>query len=146
ATPFTGQTNRVEAPMYEVDAFWPKPLPNHWVMGASVGIYADKQDHIWVLNRGAMSMSAYETAKDRGEGFCCASAPCVLEFDSDGKLVSHFLENNKGVPFEWPDQFHGIHIDYKGNVWLGSMEETIFKFTKDGKFLLQVGKQGRLTK
>ena len=38
---------------------------------------------------------------------------------------------------------HGITIDYKGNVWIGGngdQDSQVLKFTKQGKFLLQVGK------
>src|ERR1700724_495610 len=41
---------------------------------------------------------------------------------------------------------HGIHVDYKGNVWLGgngAKDSQILKFTKEGKFLLQSGHQGK---
>ena len=41
---------------------------------------------------------------------------------------------------------HGIHVDYKGNVWLGgngAKDSQILKFTKDGKFLMQSGHQGK---
>jgi DNA-binding beta-propeller fold protein YncE len=50
-----------------------------------------------------------------------------------------------GPGYEWPDSNHGIFIDYKGNVWIGGNggpDSQILKFTKDGKFLLQVGKKG----
>ena len=42
----------VQAPMFEVDPFWPKPLPNHWVLGAAVGVWVDAQDHVWMVHRG----------------------------------------------------------------------------------------------
>ena len=32
-----------EAPMFEVDPFWPKPLPNHWILGATIGIDVDSR-------------------------------------------------------------------------------------------------------
>ena len=25
-----------QAPMFEVDPFWPKPLPNHWILGSTI--------------------------------------------------------------------------------------------------------------
>ena len=40
-----------QAPRFEVDPMWPKPLPNHWVMGMTIGVSVDAQDHIWILNR-----------------------------------------------------------------------------------------------
>src|SRR6516164_9863119 len=36
----------VMEPMFEVDPMWPKPLPNHWVMGMTIGVSADDQDNI----------------------------------------------------------------------------------------------------
>ena len=31
----------VQAPRFEVDPMWPKPLPNHWVMGNVIGVGVD---------------------------------------------------------------------------------------------------------
>src|SRR5437016_13661980 len=42
------------APLFKVDPFWPKPLPNRWSMQQVTGLYVEeKNDHIWFLNRGA---------------------------------------------------------------------------------------------
>src|SRR5260370_18538003 len=41
----------VEAPQFEVDPLWPKPLPNHWIQGMTVGVSVDSQDHIWIVHR-----------------------------------------------------------------------------------------------
>ena len=30
-----------QAPRFEVDPFWPKPLPNHWVLGNAIGVWVD---------------------------------------------------------------------------------------------------------
>jgi hypothetical protein len=40
-------------PRFEVDPFWPKPLPNRWLMGQAAGVSVDRQDHIWVVQRRA---------------------------------------------------------------------------------------------
>src|SRR5262245_12584322 len=40
-----------QAPYFEVDPFWPKPLPNHWVTGSTIGISVDAQDNIWSIHR-----------------------------------------------------------------------------------------------
>ena len=40
-----------EAPMFEVDPFWPKPLPNHWILGSTIGIGVDSRDHIYIIHR-----------------------------------------------------------------------------------------------
>ena len=47
------QESGVLAPMFEVDPFWPQPLPNHWLLGAAVGISVDSRDHVWVVHRQA---------------------------------------------------------------------------------------------
>jgi hypothetical protein len=39
------------APVYKVDPFWPKPLPNKWIMQQVPTLIVDKDDHIWVFNR-----------------------------------------------------------------------------------------------
>ena len=39
------------APRFEVDPMWPKPLPNHWVMGNVIGVSVDAQDHVWIIHR-----------------------------------------------------------------------------------------------
>ena len=40
-----------EAPRFQVDAAWPKPLPHDWIMGQAAGVAVDAQDHIWVIQR-----------------------------------------------------------------------------------------------
>ena len=36
----SGET--VEAPYFEVDPLWPKPLPNHWLLGSTIGVAVDE--------------------------------------------------------------------------------------------------------
>src|SRR5216683_3117823 len=43
----------VQAPRFEVDPMWPKPLPNHWLMGNTIGVGVDTQDHVYIIHRGA---------------------------------------------------------------------------------------------
>src|SRR5437868_12560587 len=40
--------NVVMAPRFEVDPHWPKPLPNHWYIGMTIGVACDAQDHVWI--------------------------------------------------------------------------------------------------
>ena len=28
----------VQAPRFEVDPFWPKPMPNNWLLGSAIGV------------------------------------------------------------------------------------------------------------
>ena len=108
------------APSFEVDPLWPKPLPNHWLLGSVTGVAVDARDHIWVVHRGYDSMIARteigaatnpKTADD-----CCVPAPQVLEFDSAGTLVSHW--GGPGDKFQWPVSPGGIAVDAKGHVWI----------------------------
>ncbi|RPI49431.1 MAG: hypothetical protein EHM55_23755 [Acidobacteria bacterium] len=170
-----------KAGVYEVDRMWPKPLPNNWVLGATVGLAVDARDHVFIVHRGQSSLdqkfasqmsftppaprggragaapagggfaapsagntvtgyTASDMTKPISE-FCCSAAPPVLEFDPAGNLVNHW--GGPGTGFEWPPSMHGITIDGKDNVWLaGNGGHSVLKFSKDGKFLLQIGKNG----
>src|SRR5438876_916289 len=110
----TAQGAEVLAPRFEVDPLWPKPLPNHWVQGMSVGVSVDSQDHIWIVHRTNTfePMEIYASAQPpRAE--CCIPAPPVLEFDEEGNLIGHW--GGPGQGYDWPDSNHGITVDYKGN-------------------------------
>jgi len=108
----------VQAPRFEVDPLWPKPLPNHWIMGQTIGVSVDDKDHIWIIHR-AGSLEAGEThaTTTPQTAQCCAPAPPVLEFDEEGNLLHHW--GGPGNGYNWPDSNHGITVDYKGNVWIG---------------------------
>ena len=83
----------VQAPRFEVDPFWPKPLPNHWLLGMTIGVWVDAQDHVWIIHRGAATLNARtETGAEANPPIaeCCLSAPPVLEFDPGGNLVGHW--------------------------------------------------------
>ncbi len=140
----------VMAPAFEVDPLWPKPLPNHWLLGSTIGVSVDEQDHVWIIHRSSSTLANNEKELELNPptGECCAGAPPVLEFDQAGNLLRHWGGPVAGAPYQWPDSNHGITIDYKGNVWIGGNggpDQHILKFTKDGKFLLQVGKKGART-
>ena len=51
ATSKTVVAQAPQAPMFEVDPFWPKPLPNHWVTGSTIGLSVDAQDNVWTIHR-----------------------------------------------------------------------------------------------
>jgi len=133
----------VMAPRFEVDPLWPKPLPNNWYIGMSIGVGIDAQDHVWIVHR-PDTLSANEAAADQKTGACCSKAPPVLEFDQTGALIGHW--GGPGQGYEWPESNHGITIDHKGNVWIGgngANDAHILKFTQDGKFLAQFGHKGK---
>jgi hypothetical protein len=140
------QADGVQAPRFEVDPFWPKPLPNGWLLGMAIGVWADEQDHIWIIHRGAATLHNNERGAELNPPIagCCRSAPPVLVFDPAGNLVRSW--GGPGEGYEWPQSNHGIHVDYKGNVWIGGNGEKdahLLKFTKEGKFLMQVGGLGK---
>src|SRR4051794_19455406 len=45
------QATAADTPEFRVDPFWPKPLPNSWIMGQIGGIATDRHDHAWVFQR-----------------------------------------------------------------------------------------------
>jgi hypothetical protein len=140
------QGSSVTAPIYEVDPLWPKPLPNNWLLGWTIGTWVDEQDHVWVIHRGAGGLHNNERGAELNPPIaeCCRTAPPILVYDQDGGLIRSW--GGPGEGYEWPQSNHGIHVDYKGNVWIGgngAKDAQILKFTKDGKFLMQVGKFGQ---
>jgi len=138
----TVEAAKVQAPIFVVDPYWPKPLPNHWITGSEIGLSVDAEDHVWVIHR-LDSVEKNFKAADLKLGECCKVAPPVLEFDQAGNLVKSW--GGPGPGYRWPDSEHGITVDHKGNVWVGGngMKDTeILKFTNDGKFLMQLGTYG----
>ena len=139
------QRATLQAPRFEVDPLWPKPLPHHWLLGMTIGVWVDDQDHVWIIHRGASTLNENERALDLKNGECCTAAPPVLVFDPAGNLVRAW--GGPGPGYEWPQSNHGVHVDYKGNVWIGGngdKDSHLLKFTREGKFLMQVGKMGTL--
>ncbi len=120
-------------PIFEVDPAWPK-MPPKWVLGEVVSIAIDAQDHAWTLHR---PTTVYPHQKGR-------AAPPVLEFDAAGNFVQAW--GGPGEGYEWPESEHGIYVDHRNFVWItGNVggDDQILKFTKSGKFVLQIGKRGQ---
>jgi hypothetical protein len=137
--------SRDAAPVYEVDPFWPKPLPNDWLIGQVGGIAVDARDHVWVLQRpGSLTKDEAGAAQNPPLSECCRPAPPVLELDAEGNLIQAW--GGPGAGYEWPATEHGIFIDHEDNVWLagsGPDDHQVLKFRRDGAFLLQIGRAGR---
>jgi len=142
------QTKQV--PRFEVDPFWPKPLPNNWVHGMTIGIGISSDDHVWVIHRGNdpgnLDRTELAVVKEGAPpvGECCNPAPPVLEFDQAGNLVGSWGGQPKDNSYDWPESNHGIVVDHKGFVWIGGNggpDAHILKFTRDGKFVAQYGKK-----
>lgn len=145
----------------------PRPLPNHWVTGSTIGLSVDAQDRVWTIHRPNTVEDNFKAADitvgdERGRdpealpgkpgdqmpagtpiGACCKVAPPVLVYDKAGKLVKSWGGPGKG--YDWPDSNHGITVDHDGNVWLagnGDQDTQVLKFSGAGQFLFQIGKHG----
>ena len=137
------QGDTVRAPFFEVDPFWPKPLPNHWILGSAIGVWVDERDHVWIIHRSSDTLANQEKGLELENAECCEGAPPVLEFDPEGNLVGSW--GGPGEGYEWPQSNHGIFVDHLGNVWIGGNgggDSHVLKFTRSGEFLAQYGMAG----
>ncbi|HWM44833.1 MAG TPA: hypothetical protein VNP36_20535 [Burkholderiales bacterium] len=165
------QANRGDHPEYVVDASWPRALPHQWLIGQVPGIAVDRDDNIWIVQRPRTLTNDERAASnfDAGTGpvldgparpqgalaDCCLPAPSVMQFDSKGRLLRAWggpadPEFGVGGPgskceepnCQWPNTEHGIYVDHRMNVWLGGQAGgAVLKFTKNGDFLLQIGRR-----
>src|SRR5204863_8252844 len=121
-----------QIPKFHAEGAWPK-LPAKWIMAIVSSTWIDAQDHLWVLQR-PNTLSAEEKPK---------AAPPVLEFDAAGNFIQAW--GGPGAGYDWPETEHGIYIDPKGFVWIGGNgnDDQIVKFTRAGKFVMQIGKGGQ---
>lgn len=147
-----------QVPIFEVDPFWPKPMPNNWVFGMTIGVGVDEKDHVWIIHRGndpgnldrtelafppPPGGAAQGGAEPVRVSECCLSAPPVVAFDQDGNVV-HAWGGPEAHP-AWPASNHGIIVDHNGIVWIGGNggpDSHILKFTREGKFVGMIGKPG----
>jgi DNA-binding beta-propeller fold protein YncE len=137
ATP-SAQSGAEQIPVFELDPTWPKPLPNDWAFGEAWGIAVDSRDHGWVLHStNHKDRSIPDMLAKQGKRL----APPVIEFDAQGSLVQAW--GGPGPGYSWmegePWAEHGMFIDHKDNVWVTGDGHVALKFTRGGKFLLQIG-------
>jgi len=136
------KTGASQAPKFEVDPMWPKPLPNRWILGSSVGVAVDSRDHVYMVHMTDTFTPRTEIglATDPPTGECCAPAPNVLEYDATGALVNHW--GGPATGYDWPAQNTGLAVDDGGDVWIGGAggrDSRILKFSRDGKFIAEFG-------
>ena len=131
-------------PVFGVDPSWPK-VPAKWKLGDASSIGIDAQDNVWVLHR-PRTLKPDQAAM---------TAPAILVFDAAGNFIKSW--GGAGSGFEWPEREHGIHIDYKGHVWVGgnncpalnlpglkpAADDQLVKFTQAGKFVMQIGRSSQ---
>ena len=135
-----GQTRAGGVPTFQVEPSWGK-IPAKWKLGDVSSIAIDAQNHVWLLHR-RLTLPADQLAM---------AAPPVLEFDEAGNFIQAWGGEGKG--YDWPQREHGIHVDYKSNVWIGGNycaarqlpgfknvgDDQLVQFTKAGKFVMQIG-------
>jgi hypothetical protein len=121
-----------EVPKFQVDPLWSR-LSVKWVWGQVSSVSVDDRDHAWILQR------PRSVRTDQIE----MAAPPVLEFDAAGVFVQGW--GGPGEGYDWVEIEHGIYVDPKGYVWIGGNGKTdhhLLKFTRAGKFVMQIGKKG----
>lgn len=133
-----------KVPQYAVDPYWPKPLPENWIIGQVSGVAVDRHDHVWIVHRPS-SLTERETglAQVPPIAECCIPAPSVLEFDPQGNVVRAWGATDD---VQWPKTEHGMYVDAGGNVWTGginSEDQVVFKSSPDGERLLSIGQWGQ---
>src|SRR5450759_897957 len=156
--PVFGQAASAEAPhigegglpQVEKDLNFPK-VPSKWRMGFGSDIAVDAQDHIWILSRPHTLAHPRSTPPD----LVSIPAPPVMEFDNEGNFIQAW-GGESGPGYQWPSNEHSITVDYEGFVWiLGNADgkqnnpaslpndNQVLKFTKEGKFVMAIGKSGQ---
>ncbi|MCK5652270.1 MAG: hypothetical protein KAJ42_12875, partial [Gemmatimonadetes bacterium] len=119
------------APTFQVDPFWPKPLPNNWILGQVAGVAVDSRDHVWIVHRpGSLTPEEAGAVQVPPISECCVPAPSVIEFDAEGNVVQAW----GGPDMDgWVlDGEHGIFVDHQDNIWIGSSGgdvQVVQKFT-----------------
>jgi hypothetical protein len=137
------------SPLVSLDAAWPKPLPNNWLIGQVGGLAVDKHDHIWINQRprsltddekGALPTPPIRT---QPRSLCCKPAPSVMQFDAEGNLLQAEDPGKCQAPAcLWLESEHGIFADDDDHVWVsgnGPNDRMLLEFSRDGKFLMMIG-------
>src|SRR6202044_1561927 len=96
----TALSAHAQGPAFRVDPYWPKPLPNNWILGQVGGITVDSQGHIWMIHRPrSLTDDEKGATLTPPRSKCCNPAPPVLEFDADGNLLRAW--GGPGEGYEW---------------------------------------------
>ena len=160
AKPAPAQAGAKQIPYFEYDETFPKPLPNNWTLGTVVGIATEaKTDHIWLVHRGGTIRPDELNAQHNPPlGECCVKAPPVIELDYAGNVIQGW--GGPAPEYDWPTDgapspdptggggpsgMHSVYVDSKDFVWItatGGQDGQMLKFTRKGKFVLQIGKTG----
>jgi DNA-binding beta-propeller fold protein YncE len=153
---------------YQAVKDWPK-LPQGWNFGETSGVATDKQDNVWVFNRGLHPVMQFDRAgkflqawpdikiiSSHGirvdpEGnvwLIDVKGHVVIKCNSEGRVLM-ILGNRQGVAGnnDSKDAFNeptGIAFDKEGNLYIsdGYLNARVIKFNKDGEYLTHWGKKG----
>lgn len=145
--PAVAANNDIVAPHFLVDPLWPKPLPNHWVQGNTIGVDVDERDHIFIVHRNTPDRfgEITEIGLFSGVAECCTPAPPILEFDLEGNLINAWGGPQEGAPYVWPASNHGIDVAPNGDVWIGGNgggDSHVLVFSRDGEYIRTIGVPG----
>ncbi|HBW83811.1 MAG: hypothetical protein CMD92_10055 [Gammaproteobacteria bacterium] len=145
--PTIAASNDVMAPAFLVDPLWPKPLPNHWITGNTIGVDVDDRDHIFTVHRNTENMfgGRTEIGLALGVAECCTPAPPIIEYDIEGNLINAWGGPVEGAPYQWPESNHGIEVAANGDIWIGGNggpDSHVLVFTRDGEYIRTVGVPG----
>ena len=149
--PLSGVQSGGQAPQFQVDPFWPKPLPivkdanglaHQWVPGEVGASCIDSHDHIITVNRGFQRNGLLPY-----EGSQSTPAPPVLLYDPAGNVVGSWGDptlTSEGAAAVLPHGIHGCFADYMDNVLVaGNADGVVQQWTHDGsRLLLQIGTKG----
>jgi hypothetical protein len=133
-----------QLPRFEVETGWLK-VPPQFRVGDVSSFAVNAHDEVFLLHR-PRTLKPDQAAM---------AAPPVMVFDASGNYLRSW--GGAGAGYEWIEREHGIHIDYKGFVWIGGnncpasnlpglkpvADDQLLKFTQDGKFVLQIGKSNQ---
>src|SRR5258706_12476694 len=118
ATAVQAQTPPVQLPTMphlQIDPFWPKDLPNTWILGQVSGVAVDREGLVWIVHRpGSLSDREVGATQRPPWSKCCVAAPPVLAFDAAGNVVRSWA--GPGAGYEGPEVQHGIPGDATGFV------------------------------
>jgi hypothetical protein len=154
---FLANVSQGQSLRYEVEAKWPKELPNNWILGHVEQIAIDAKDHIWVLHwTGSLNTDDLGASQNPPLSVCCKAAPAVMEFSPSGEVLRAW--GGPGYVQDWPAVVHAFAVDKQGNVWIGGnwadqlftrptnppkeqlrWDRHVLKFSGDGKLLLEIG-------
>jgi len=118
-----------DAPRFEVDPTWPKPLPQRWINAQVGGNCVDSHDHSVIVDRRNITEEEEETS---------VATPPIMMFDIGGSLIASW-----GDPDRVPDSIHGCAFDAEDNVWVAGNDDGIIqKYSHSGELLMQIGTRG----